>query len=315
MPDSSIDPAAGELLLNIVETADAVVSGGVLAEYFSSAGAQLRDNGLLLPHGQETATVSLTDHADESVSVIWSADHNGYGYFSPTAGWVAVTDEQIRRFRVNFSVVIARLMLRADWNSRHGAVALIPDLLWEIGDVRIGRRAQRVPIWFGRRLHDPSVWRQVGDVAKTRPTPHLRILLTSTPDHRRPESSLPGHVVVGVRDVIDFNAGLVINPDILAALLDGAPPEDVHERVHLSRSGQTLVINGNVTINFKSDIHVAAVQKLVQGFRDGKRYSAREILDHARSSATTLRQAFGAERWAQLEPYLKSENGLWGFRP
>ncbi|MDP2355124.1 MAG: hypothetical protein Q8M31_03575, partial [Beijerinckiaceae bacterium] len=207
------------------------------------------------------------------------------------------------------------LMLQAEWTSRHGAVALIPDLLWEIGDVRLGRRAQRVSIWFGRRLHDPAVWRQVGNVAKSRPAPRLRILLTSTPAHHLLEKSLPGHVVIGVRDVIDFNAGLVINPDILAALLDGTPPADVHERVHLSRSGQRLVINGNVTINFKSDVHIAAIQKLVQGFRDGKRYSAREILDHARSSAKTLRQAFGAARWAKLEPYLKSENGLWGFEP
>jgi hypothetical protein len=45
----------------------------------------------------------------------------------------------------------------------------------------------------------------------------------------------------------------------------------------------------------------------------GKPGAVQELLDHAHSSAKTLRQAFGAQRWADLEPYLKSENGLWGF--
>ena len=68
-----------------------------------------------------------------------------------------------------------------------------------------------------------------------------------------------------------------------------------------------------MTFDFKSDIHIAIVRKLVQGFKDRKRFSARKLLDHAQSDAKTLRQAFGAQRWAELEPYLNSEYGLWGF--
>ncbi len=312
---SSIDWKAIELLLTILESAAGKIAGTVLSDYHAKSSVELLAANLLLPDGHIAAAASLVDHDDEPISLTWSADRNGYGYFSPSAGWIDVPKARLALFRVNHLVLLASLLLEIDVASRNGATALAPEILWEIGDARIGRRRQRVPIWFARRLSDRMVWAQVAEAARRRPTTHIRVLLTSTPATRLFEPTLPGHVIVPVCDVIGCAAGLVINPDILAALLDGTPPADVHERVHLSRSGQRLVINGNATISFKSDIHIAAIQKLVQGFRDGKRYSASEILDHARSSAKTLRQAFGAARWAKLEPYLKSENGLWGFEP
>ena len=126
---------------------------------------------------------------------------------------------------------------------------------------------------------------------------------------------MPGHLVVSVRDVIDFGCGLAVRPDVLIARLDGVHRPDVREAIHLSPSGQQLIINGTITIAFKSDIHIAIIQKLVQGFKDGKRFSARSLLDGTKSTATALHQAFGKQRWLELEPYLKSQNGLWGFEP
>lgn len=312
---SSIDRKAVELLLTILEGAAGKVAGTVLSNYHANSSAALLAANLLLPDGHVAATASLVDHDDEPISLTWSADRNGYGYFSPSAGWIDVPKERLALFRVNHPVLLASLLVQIDVASRSGATALIPEVLWEIGDARIGRRRQRVPIWFARRLSDRGIWEQVAEAARRRPTTQIRVLLTSTPASRLPEPTLPGHVIVPVRDVLGCAAGLAINPDILAALVDGAPPADVHERVHVSPSGQQLVINGNVTINFKSDIQIAIVRKLVQDFKDGKRFGARELLDHAQSSAKTLRQAFGAQRWAELEPHLKSDNGLWGFEP
>lgn len=311
---SSIDRKAVELLLTILESASGKIAGTVLSDYHANSSEALLAANLLLPDGHVAAAASLVDHDDEPISLAWSADRNGYGYFSPSAGWIDVPKARLALFRVNYPVLLASLLVQIDVTSRSGATALAPEILWEIGDARIGRRRQRVPIWFACRLSDRMVWGQVADAARRRPTTQIRILLTSTPASRLAEPTLPGHVIVPIRDVIDFSAG-AINPDILAALVDGAPPADVHERVHVSPSGQQLVINGNVTINFKSDIQIAIVRKLVQGFKDRKRFGARELLDHAQSSAKTLRQAFGAQRWAELEPYLKSDNGLWGFEP
>jgi hypothetical protein len=83
--------------------------------------------------------------------------------------------------------------------------------------------------------------------------------------------------------------------------------------LHLSPDGRRITINGTVTLDFKSDIHVKLIRSLVDGHTNGKRWRAQELLDEAGSSVTTLARAFGGKRWKQLEPYLTTKNGLWGF--
>ena len=302
-----------ELLLNVIETPEAVITGSALADNFSAASSALLDAGLLKAGDHELVAVSGADHDDAPVTVSWSPDGSRLGYFSPTAGWVAVPDERMRRFRVDFPAVIARLMLQAQWSSRHGPVALVPDLLWEIGDVRLGHRTQLVSIWFGRRLYDPSVWRQVATAANSRPASRLRVLLTSTPTHRLPEDPLPGHLVIGVRDVIDFGTGLSIDPGILASRLDGSHRPNVGAAIDLSPDGRKLTINGTIVVDFKSDKQIKMIRKLVSGHREGKRFSVQELLTAGGSGSDGLRRAFGVKKWAVLQPYLKSRNGLWGF--
>lgn len=310
---SSIDRRAVDLLLSIVESADAKVTGTVLSDYHATSAGKLLAANVLRPDGHNAAAASLADFEDEPVSLIWSSERNGYGYFSPSAGWVDVPKERMGVYGVDFPVLFARLLVGLDIASRGGTRALVPRALWELGDARIGRRPQRVPIWFARRLSDRRIWADVADAARRRPTPHVRILLTSTSSGRLHEPGLPGHLVVSIGDAIDFDDGMAVSPEILSALLDGIPAVSPHAPLSLSPSGQRLTIHGNVTIDLKSDIHIAIIRKLVEGYKDGRRFSARELLDHAHSSAKTLRQAFGAQRWADLEPYLKSENGLWGF--
>lgn len=312
--DHRLDPAAAALLHRVIETPRGRVTGDALADH-GDAGALLQSLGLIEPDGFETTAVSLADHDDSPVTVTRSPDQTGYGYFSSSSGWVTVPADRLGVFRVNFANLFKHALQRLDLPAHATPTQLLPDVLWEIGDARIGRRRQRVPIWFARRLSDRAVWAQVAEAARRRPTMQIRLLLTCTAASQLPELVLPGHVIVSVGDASEFGTGLTINPDILAAILDGPPPADIHERVHLSASGQQLVINGNVTINFKSAIQITIARRLVQGFKDGKRFSARELLDHTQSSAKTLRQAFGTQRWAELETYLKSQNGLWGFEP
>lgn len=311
----ALDHQSVDLLLNVMETPDAMIAGAVLSDYYEQQADQLMAANLLERCGHELVTTSMADHDDAPVSLTWSAEHNGYGYFSPSAGWITVPDERLVVFGINLPVMLARMMVRFEIASRGGAVSLLPELLWEIGDARVERRSQRVPIWFARRLYDQSVWRQVKDAAGRRPLTHVRVLLTSTPSARLPDEPLPRHLIVPIRDVIDFDGGIAVRPDVLVARLDGAHRPDVREAVYLSPNGQQLIINGDIAIELKSDIHIKVIRQLVQGFKEGKRFGARDLLNHAQSNAATLRQAFGRERWERLEPYLKSRNGLWGFEP
>ncbi len=308
-----ISREAVELLFSIIETPGLTISATVLDDYYCRAAAELKAFGMLILDGFEAVAVSQADHDDAMVSTTWDSDTGGYGYFSPAAGWVTVPDEQIARFRLDFPTVVARLMLRAEWPSRVGPVSLVPGLLWEIGDVRLGRRTQRVSIWFGRRLHDPVVWRQVVNAATSRPAAHLRIVLTSTPAHRLPDTPLPGHLVVGVRDVIDFSTGLSLHPDILAARLDGSYRPNVDAAIDLSPDGTRLTINGSVVIHFRSSKQIEIIRTLVARHKEGKGVRAEELLTNAGSSVGSLQRAFGTEKWKTLSSYLKSRNGIWGF--
>jgi hypothetical protein len=310
-----MDRQAVDLLFDIIETPNATIAAAVLFDYYVNPADQLISANLLEQRGNQLVTTSLADHDDAPVSLTWSAEYKGYGYFSPSAGWVTVPGERLLIFGVQFPILLAQMVVQLDVASHPGATTLVPELLWEIGGIRMGRRAQRVPLWFARRLFDREVWKQVKDLAGRRPQTHIRVLLTSTSSARLPDEPLPGHLIISVRDAIDFGAGLAVRPDVLVARLDGAHRPDVREAVYLSPSGQQLIINGTVTIDFKADIHITIVRKLVQGFKDGKRFGARDLLDQAQSNAMTLRQAFGKQRWLQLEPYLKSQNGLWGFEP
>lgn len=310
---NSIDRKAVGLLLSVLESPSARISGTLLSDYHPKQEAALLAANLLKPCGHLPVAVSLADHDDEPVSLTWSAEHEGYGYFSPAAGWITVPNERLAVFGVNYSVFLAQIMVQLDLTSCGGATTLIPDILWEVGDARIGRRKTRTSIWFARRLYDPAVWQQIADAAARRPITQIRVILTSTPSARLSDQPIPGHLVVSVRDVIDFGAGLAIRPDILTARLDGTSPIDVQERLHLTPDGRKLTINGTVTIEFRSDTHITIIRKLVAGFKSQRRYKASELLNNTAPSVKTLRQAFGAQKWAELAPYLKSKGGLWGF--
>lgn len=45
-------------------------------------------------------------------------------------------------------------------------LAVIEGVLWEVGEVRLGRRPALVPLWFARRLSDAAVLRHVADAAR-----------------------------------------------------------------------------------------------------------------------------------------------------
>lgn len=309
---SPFSTAALDVLLSVVETPEAVISGAVLADYFDEAAKPLVEAGLLKPHDQEAATASLVDHDDVPVTVSQSPDKGGLGYFSPGAGWVSVANDRLARFRVEFPVLLARLMVQADVSSRAGPVALVPNLLWEIGDVRLGRRTERVSIWFGRRLHDPTVWQQIVNAAMLRPAARMRVLLTSTSSDRL-SSPLPRHMLVSVRDVIDYTTGLAVHPAILASRLDGTCRPNIDDAIDLSPDGTRLTINGDIVITFRSPKHIEIIRTLVTCHKEGKGIRAEDLLTKAGSGVGSLQRAFGTKKWKELSPYLKSRNGLWGF--
>ena len=110
---SRLDRQAVDLLLSVVETSDAVITGSALDSYHGSAASALKASGLLQPTDHQRVAVSLADHEDEPINLIWSPERRSYGYFSPLAGWVSVPSELLAAFRIGFEQLLRRLLERA----------------------------------------------------------------------------------------------------------------------------------------------------------------------------------------------------------
>ena len=309
---SSIDRKAADLLLSVIETPDAIISSSVLDGYYAQVARALKADGILLPKDHMRAAVSLVDHEDEPVNLTWSPDHLAYGYFSPTAGWVSVPSDQLATFRINFSKLLGQLVERLDLSPRSGPVELVSDLLWEMGDARLPGRSKRTPIWIGRRLGDPAIWKRFVDTARMRPAPGLRIVLSFTPRNRLPTEVHLGHSLIAVRDVAD-HSGLVVDPDLLAArIVSGSQQSD--DLIRMAADGASVTVRGK-RYAFSGSKQRAVIRQLYDAWKSGNpELLTAEVLESAGYSASvnTLAKAFsGRPEWRE---FIREEHGrCWMF--
>ncbi|NBT22003.1 MAG: hypothetical protein EBT10_01545 [Methylocystaceae bacterium] len=309
-----LEPEAVLKFIEIADTPTARIGARVLDQFFPQYKEQYLSAQLLQFVGVNPVIAGMDDHEDALISVEWSDKHGGYGYFNDQLRWVSVPEEDLQVYDVNFPVFLSKLKVRLDIHAPNGVVALIPDYLWEIGDVALPGRKQRLSLWFGRCLDDAEIFGQIFDYAHRRPLRTLRPFLTTTDQARHPHAGLPGHMIISICDVLDYAHGFAIDPAIFAARLHQTPLPETASALALSPDGDRLTINGSVTIEFNSDIQITIIKLLVADFQAGKRSRARDILSKAGSSALTLKKAFGPKKWAELEPWLKTnKNSLWSF--
>lgn len=302
------------LLLELLEAPEPVLSGAVIADFHLEAGAALAAAGLLRPCGYVEAAPSPADHDDIPVSLVWCPVHQALGVVDPITGWVEVPHDRLLRHRLAVDVALAAMAsplgLQRGWQPQE----LVPDLAWDLGEVRIGRAKQRTPMWFARRLADPNVWHRLREAARRRPPTARRVVLTSTPTGHLPKHDLERHVIVALRDMLP-STGLMLDERVLAAALGMAPIPDPSTPLALSPDGRMLSIQGGEPIRFRSASQIAVIRRLVDGYQRGLSYRATELLKPVHSGAATLQHFFGQAKWAQLSSHLKSSGGLWSFKP
>jgi hypothetical protein len=310
-----LDNLASKFVFGLVENTGGRTTHHILSICRRAVRVQIERADLLETVGLALEVSDMDDHEDIPVAVEWNPDLGAYAYFSGKSGWVIVPEEEMRVYAIRMEQFFAQVFGDLAVGQSRPPRSLIDDVLWEMGDIRPGQRQRALPVWFAKRLNVPAVWSQVVEMSRRRPVRGLRLVLTTTRPERTARLQLPGHLIVSIHDVLDFDSGMAIHPDILAARVDQVPLPDVDAPIWLSPDGRRLIINGNVTVDFRSDIHIAIICRLVEGYHCGSRYRAQVLLDEAQAGAMTLRKAFGDKLWAQLEPYLKSQNGLWGFVP
>jgi hypothetical protein len=297
-----------DLLLQILEGHEPVLAGAAAA-LRPEAAAPLIEGGLLKADGYDD--VAVLPHAEDDTPVplfAWSAPGHLAG-FDPSSGPVTVPSAHLIRWVVDvpllLTAVAASLDLPARWRPSEYAAGLI----WELGDVRIGQRNFRQPLWFARRLWDPRLQKQLGELVTARPHPRQRVLLTSSPRPRLEGLAIAGTTIISVPDVLACPDKLTVSAEIIEARLSGVAQAVQAEPIALSEDGTTLLINGTETI-FKAQRHIDAIRKLVAAYHAGQRLRATDLTPHG-----GLEKLFGKKRWQEISVYIKSRSGRWGFEP
>ena len=179
-----LSQVAVDLLVVIAETPDLVISGIALSDYHADAGAELISAGALQPDGFEPVAVSQADHDDTMVSVVWDGEKRRHGYFSPAVGMVDVDDRALCRFRLQPSWLLGWLAGELGFSGVTRPVEIVPDRLWDLGDVWLGDRKsaqRRTAIYFGRRIGEPGAMLSARSALQSRAGRPPGIILLSSP--------------------------------------------------------------------------------------------------------------------------------------
>ncbi len=295
MPRSSlkIDRRAAKLIRTIAEIPSGRISHSALTTYYPVPGKLLLKTGLLKEVQGERATTSPVDHDDEPVNLTWSAQHDGYGYFSPNAGWVEADAEELSTFELQFDKLIALALSDLDCPLVTQPVSLIPDLLWDIGDCRLPGRAKKVPIWISRSLSTPQIWQDFRAKIQTRPSPGLRVVLSLGPETALPAAQVHGHEIVAIESVANTGTGFLVDANMLAARVsfgaggDGAP-------IVMAAEGGAITVRGK-RYTFSGSKQKAVIRHLFEAWNSGRpQCSTAAVLEGAEynGSVNTLGKAF-----------------------
>lgn len=304
----------GELLLRILEQSRPAIAAAALQDFPSDLPAELIKLGALERNGaSRAALVPGDDDGPAFRDLTWQAGRKSYGYFDAFDGNVVLAPESQMLYRVALPWWLAWLADSLQLTNSGQPTELVQESAWDIGDLWITRQ-RNIPVLFVRRLHRDATFKALREVLQRRSGRNGGLILTSG-RNSTPQSVAERFTVVLIADVLtndsqvfSIDRKLLLSPFTSISAM-AAPTQPLQ----LSPDGRRLIINGTVTIDFKSNIHIKLVQRLVDSHKAGKRWRAQELLDGAGSSVTTLARAFGGKKWSQIKPYLTSENGLWGF--
>ncbi|WP_246524042.1 hypothetical protein [Neoroseomonas eburnea] len=190
---------------------------------------------------------------------------------------------------------------------------IVPEHLWEMGDVQLPGRRQRASLWIARRLTDRAVWTSFAEAIRKRPAPGLRIVLSLTPTDRLEKDIHLGHSIVALRDVALATDPLVVDPAILAARISGSVTRD-DQQISIAAEGAVVTVLGN-KYRFTGVKQRAIIRHLHEAYTSGTpECITSQVLEAAEcgASVNTLAKAFaGREDWRD---FIAEEGGrCWMF--
>lgn len=255
---------AVDLLLKILETRSARMAGSIMTASNGEATRMLMGSGVLLNVGRAETVASMDDFEDEPTRVEWSAEQGSFGYHASNGRWVAVPAEELAIYGVSMPAFLNQLVISCEHLSEGGKDPLVPDVVWDLGTVRLHSRGKPVSVWFARRLSDTRHRNALEAAVVRRPPVDLRIVITPTADC--PGLNAIGHMLVSMRDVLEAPGGIVVDPAILAKRLKLVPSSMLKPIRHSADYG--IIYIGDETYKFRGLQHRAIIRILVDAYND-----------------------------------------------
>lgn len=311
---TSLTKQAVDLLLRVMETRAAKVQAATLRQVAHRATDELLGAKLLVASGLIPVVTAMDAFEDEPIPAEWCAERRQFGYHNSVGRWVVVDADELTALAVDYGLALAKMLVAFERAGPSRPIPLIPDLVWDVGTIKLTGAKSPVPVWFARRLADPGVWSSLDALFERRPPDEVRVVLTSTSGERIPITANRRNVVVNVADVVGSPGKLAISPQALGARVF---PGQVQRRFPIDHSedcgivwhrGETLTFGGDKQRRFLQ-ILFAAYWSKSQVLRLA---AVLEEVGYGRK-VNTLTKAFGrgAEKWR----FIKVEDGNCWIQP
>lgn len=136
-------------LLKVCETSEASIIEKYARTDFGDLFQELTaDNALVI--FKTLKVVSVPDGDDEFVAEIERRDGK-IGYFSSADGWVAVPEDDLTLYKVNFDWLLQAIITALDISDRHKPKVVLEEYVWALGQHRIETRNTHIIVARGLR--------------------------------------------------------------------------------------------------------------------------------------------------------------------
>lgn len=302
------------MLLRVMETRAAKVQAATLRQVALRATDELLGAKLLVASGHIPVVTAMDAFEDEPIPAEWCAESRQFGYHNSVGRWISVDADELTALAVDYGLALAKMLVAFERAGPSRPIPLIPDLVWEAGTIKLTGAKAPVPVWFARRLADPAVWQGLDALFARRQPDEVRVILTSTPGARIPNTVNKRNVVVSAADVAGLPGRLAISPQVLGAR---AFPGQVQRRFPIDHSDDCgLVWHRGETLTFGGDKQRLFLQVLFAAYwAKSPVLRIAAVLEEAGygGQVNTLKKAFG--RRDDWQRFIKYDDGNCWIEP
>lgn len=280
------------LLLRVTAHPRAVIGSEYVTQ--SKNGLGLVEKGVLRPYANRSEFIEIDG---EDRELVWDSVGRTYRYFTPAAGWVVVPSGRLKSYRVDFDALLAIISRWFQLPARSSPAALVPDMLWDLGETWISKR--RVAVLFLRRAGLPETLSKVREAMQGYPRRSSSLILAD----RRPSSygpDLPGNpILVSLMDLFSPEKAILDSLDAESLLANGGAVREPGRRwspVECGEDGGYLRIHDR-EFHFSGLTHRRIIRIVYEAWERGDpRLRTASVLEEAESRSRTISQAFSGSK-------------------